>query len=458
MKKNKTLRNIIIVVVIAIGALVIAKKAGWLGDDTSLKVSTEKVSPQDIVETVSANGKVQPEVEVKISSDVSGEIVEMFVKEGDVVKKGTLLCRINPEVYVSNYDRVVASLNSTRSNVESTRSRLLQAQSQFDKAKLSFDRNKKLFDDGVISANDWESVKSAYEVAKAEVDAAKQSVQGADYGVQSAAATVKEAKENLNKTTVYAPVDGTISTLSKEKGERVVGTNMMEGTEIMRLANLNEMEVNVNVGENDIVRVKMSDTALIEIDAYPDRKFKGIVTEIANSASSSNMVSTEQVTNFPVKIRILRESYADLIPAENPNASPFRPGMSATVDIQTKRVSNAMSVPIKAVTTRDTTVHQNSKARTRNEEGELVAIKKEDKKTEKKEEVVSEIVFVNVGGIAKMRPVKTGIQDNTYIEIKDGLKEGEEIITDPYNAVSKKLKDGDKVKVVDKEQLFTDQK
>lgn len=459
MKKNKTLRNIIIVSVVAIVALVVAKKAGWLGDDTSLKVSTEKVSQQDIIETVSANGKVQPEVEVKISSDVSGEIVEMFVKEGDVVKKGTLLCRINPEVYVSNYDRVVASLNSTRSNVESTRSRLVQAQSQFEKAKLSFDRNKKLFDDGVISANDWESVKSAYEVAKAEVDAAKQSVLGSDYGVQSAAASVKEAKENLNKTNIYAPVDATISTLSKEKGERVVGTNMMEGTEIMRLANLNEMEVNVNVGENDIVRVKMSDTSLIEIDAYPDRKFKGIVTEIANSASSSNTISTEQVTNFPVKIRILRESYADLIPVENPNASPFRPGMSATVDIQTKRAVNVMSVPIKAVTTRDTTIKQNSKARTRNEEGELVTVKKESKSTEnKKEEAVTEIVFVNEGGVAKMRTVKTGIQDNTYIEIKEGLKDGEEIITDPYNAVSKKLKDGDKVKVVEKEQLFSEQK
>lgn len=457
MKKKNTTRNIIIAVVALIILLVVAKKAGWFGDDSQIKVSTEKVSQQDIIETVSANGKVQPEVEVKISSDVSGEIVEMFVKEGDVIKKGTMLCRINPEVYASNYDRVVASLNSTKSGVEGSRSRLAQAQSQFERAKLTYDRNKKLFDDGVISANDWETVKSSYEVAQAEVDAAKQSVRGSDYGVQSAAASVKEAKENLNKTTIYAPVDATISSLSKEKGERVVGTNMMEGTEIMRLANLNEMEVNVNVGENDIVRVKLSDTAMIEIDAYPDRKFKGIVTEIANSASSQNMVSTEQVTNFPVKIRILRESYTDLIPNENTNASPFRPGMSATVEIQTKRAANVMAIPIKAVTTRDTTIRQNTKVRDRDDEGNLKKVKT-DTKTTKKEDVVKEIVFVNEAGVAKMRVVTTGIQDNTFIEIKSGLKDGDEIITDPYNAVSKKLKDGDKVQVVAKEMLFVEEK
>lgn len=453
-KTNKTLKYGGIALIVLIVLLTIAKSLGWIGEDNVVKVTAEKTSKQTIVETVSASGKVQPEVEVKISADVSGEVVEMNVKEGDMVKKGTLLCKINPEIYVSNVDRTIASANSSKANLENSKSRLLQAQSQFIKTELNYNRNKKLFEDGVISAADFETIKSTYEVAKAEVDAAKQSMRASEFGVNSAQATVKEANENLNKTSIFAPVDGTISKLSVEKGERILGTSQMAGTEIMRIANLSEMEVSVDVSENDIVRVHMGDTALIDVDAYLDKKFKGIVTEIANSANIVG-TSTDQVTNFTVKVRILRETYLELIPKDNPAYSPFRPGMSATVEIQTKRVSNVLSVPIQAVTTRDTAKKESNKVMHRPDEEESST-----EKTKKMSEpqTTNECVFLIEDGKAKMQIVKTGIQDNTYIEILKGLKEGDQVITGPFSAISKTLKMGDKVKIVSKEELFSKEK
>lgn len=450
--KKKLWRNIGIATAIIIVLLTIAKSAGWIGGSDAVKVSTEQVSVQDITETVSANGKVQPEVEVKISADVSGEVVELFIKEGDLVTKGKILCRINPEIYLSNLDRVRASVNGSQSNYESSKSRLLQAQSQFTKAESTWNRNKKLYDDGAISASDFESIKSAWEVAKSEVDAAKQSVAAADFSIKSAQASLKEANENLNKTTIYAPVDGTISKLGVEKGERVVGTSQMAGTEIMRIANLNEMEVSVDVSENDIVRVHLNDTADIEVDAYLDRKFKGIVTEVANSANIMGS-STDQVTNFTVKVRVLRNSYIDLIPVDKPTESPFRPGMSASVEIRTRRVNNVLSLPIQAVTTRDTTKRANEKRVTR--PGETVAEKETNNTTTEKPH---ECVFIVRENKAIMQLVKTGIQDNTYIEIKEGLKKGDVVITAPYNAISKTLKNKTVVKVVPKEELFDKEK
>ena len=453
-KKNNLLRNILIVAGIIIVVLVIGKKAGWFGDDSTIKVSTDKVSLQTITETVSASGKVQPEVEVKLSSDVSGEIVEMLVKEGDVVKKGQLLCKINPEIYISSFDRAVAGLNSTKAGYESSKARLDQAQSQLKKAETAYQRNKKMFEEKVISASDWEIVKSAYEVAKAEVEAAEQGVSGAQYNVKSGSASVREAKENLNKTDIFAPVDGTVSKISRKKGERVAGTSFTDGTEILRISNLQEMEVKADVGENDIIRIHLKDTALVEIDAYSPRKFKGIVTEIANTPNET-VTGTDNVTNFAVKIRILRESYADLIPADNPQYSPFRPGMSATVDIQTKKAVNVIAAPIKAVTTRDTAIHRSSKqVARRHDDGTVEKLEPENTNNAP----VKEVVFVNENGVAKMRVVKTGIQDVNYMEIAEGLKAGDELITDPYQAVSKKLNDGDKIKVVSRDQLFTDEK
>lgn len=429
--------------------LVVAKKAGWLGDSNALKVSVDKAEQRDIIEIVSASGKVQPEVEIKVSADVSGEIVDLFVKEGDVVKKGTLLCRINPEIYVSSLDRAQASVSGSRANLENSKSRLVQAQSQLAKAEAIYKRNKSLYDDKTISIQEFESVKSAWEVAVAEVEAAKTSISSSQYNINSAEASLKESKENLNKTNIYAPVDATISKLSKEKGERVVGTNMMEGTEIMRLANLNEMEVSVDVSENDIVRVTKGDTADIEIDAYLNRKFKGIVTEVANSANVTGAVSTDQVTNFSVKVRIIRDSYSDLLEGKSNDFSPFRPGMSATVDIQTKKVTNVIALPIQAVTTRDTTKRANKKA--------LIS-KASEEKTATSETPLKECVFIVENGKATMRVVKTGIQDNAFIQIVDGIKAGETVITAPYNLIAKTLVDGNTVKIVKKEELFDKEK
>jgi len=448
MKKNNLVRNLLIGAVILVVLLVIAKKAGWLGDDDAIKVSTDKVIRHTITETVSASGKVQPEVEVKMSADVSGEVVDLYVKEGDVVKKGALLAKINPEIYLSMLDRMAATVNTSKASLEGSKSRLIQAQSQLERSDLTYQRNKKLFDEGAISAAEFEMVKSTFEVAKAEVDAARQGVMGSDYGVKSSEAGLKEARENLNKTSIFAPVDGTISKLSVEKGERVVGTSQFTGTEIMRIANLNEMEVSVDVSENDIVRVHLGDTTIIDIDAYLDRKFKGIVTEIANSANVTGM-TTDQVTNFTVKIRILRDSYADMMPAENPTYSPFRPGMSATVEIQTRKMSNVLAVPIQSVTTRDTTIKESSKRVMRPGEAKKTTGESIIEPAE-----VTECVFVVSEGKARMIVVKTGIQDNNFIQVVSGLQENQEVISAPYNAISKTLKDGSSLKVVNKEDLF----
>lgn len=431
--------------VVLIILLVVAKKAGWLGESNSTKVSVEKVQSRDIIETVSANGKIQPEVELKISADVSGEITELYVAEGDVVKKGTLLCRINPEVYLSGNERAVAAVNTSKASFLSSKSRLTQALAQFEQTELNYNRNKKLFDDKVISPSEFESVKSAYEVSKAEVEAARQSVSGASFGVNSAEAGLKESRENLNRTSIYAAVDGTVSKLSKEKGERVVGTNMMEGTEILRLANLNEMEVSVDVSETDIVRVSVGDTADVEVDAWLGKKFSGIVTEVANSSNISAMGSTDQVTSYTVKVRILRESYQHLLDGEASNYSPFRPGMSATVDIRTRRTTNVLTVPIQSVTTRDTSKKSQVKI-SKEESTETTTV---DSK-----ESSREVVFIIVEGKVKMRVVKTGIQDSQYIQITEGLKAGEMVVSGPYNAISKTLKEGTSVQVVEKDKLF----
>ncbi len=454
---------LIVVVIGLIIVAVIGKKAGWIGGKEAKKVAIESASIRSIIETVSASGKIQPEVAVKISPDVSGEIVELTVKEGDRVTKGQLLARILPDIYQSYLDRSVASLNSTKANVENAKSRLIQVQSQFEKAKMAYERNQKLFNEKLISASEWEGVKSAFEVAKAEVSAGEQSVSAADYGVRSAEASVKEAQDNLRKTSIFAPVDATISKLNVEKGERVVGTSQFAGTEIMTLANLNEMEVRVDVNENDIVRVNIGDTATVEVDAYLGKKFEGVVTEVANSANTAG-VSIDQVTNFTVKIRILRESYDQIRDPERPNKSVFNPGMSATVDIMTKRADKAISVPIQAVTTRDTSDNaslsqKKEKGSDMEDEGSVrvVEVNEKDKKSDKVETVI-ECVFIVSDGKIKLQPVEIGIQDNNYIEILKGLKAGDEVVTGPYSSISKLLKDGDKIEVVKKEELFSKDK
>lgn len=419
MKNNKILKILVPIVIVLIIIAFIGKKKGWFGKEVMVKVAIEKVASKPIVEAVTANGKIQPEKEVKISPDVSGEIVELPVKEGDFVQKGTLLFKIKPEIYISARERASATLNSTQA-------RLAQVEAQLIQAELAYNRSKKLYEENTISKSDFEQAESQYKVAKAEKESAQ-------YSVKSAEASLKEASENLIKTTVYAPMTGTISSLSVEAGERVVGANMMTGTEVLRIADLNRMEVVVEVNENDIIKVKLGDTATIEVDAYLDRDFRGVVTEIANSAKTVGM-TTDQVTNFEVKILILKESYQDLISSKNP--SPFRPGMSASVDIFTSRKSNILTVPIQAVTTRTDTTKAETGGR----------------------EEIRTLVFVSDGTRALARDVKTGIQDNVNIEILSGLKEGEDVIVQPYSAISKKLADSTLIEVVGKDALFNPEK
>jgi len=432
MKTNKLLTIILIAAVVLIILAIVGKKAGWFGKEEVIKVAIEKVERRNITETITANGKVQPETEVKISPDVSGEIVELHVKEGDGVENGQLLARIKPELYVSARERSLAAVNSAKA-------RYAQAKAQFIQKELDYNRNKQLWDEQAISRAVFETALSAYQIAEAELDAAK-------YSVKSAEAALDEADENLVKTSIYAPMSGTVSMLLVEKGERVIGAQMMTGTEMMRIADLDRMEVMVEVNENDIVRVNLFDTALIEVDAFLGEKFKGTVTEIANSAKTLGL-STDQVTNFEVKVLLLRKSYQSLYDEGYNN--PFRPGMSATVDIQTKSVVQVLTSPIQAVTTRSDSILAVGDTSKTESEGISISASTDD---------LNEIVFLAKEDKAEARKVTTGIQDNNYIEILEGLEEGEEIIIAPYNAVSKKLKPGSVIEVVKKEDLFKDDK
>jgi HlyD family secretion protein len=434
MKSNKT-RNILIIATIVLVALAIAKGAGWIGSEKLIEVSVEATKKRDIVETVSCNGSIVPVTELRLSADVSGEIIEQYIVEGQKVSKGDLLLVINPDLIQAARDRASAALSQAKANLASSKAREAQAQANFINAENNYKRNEKLFQQKVISDAEYDNLKATYETAKAELEAAKQTVIASDFSVRSAEATVKEALDNLNRTKIFAPVDGTISLLSTEKGERVVGTAQMTGTEILRLADLTQMQVTATVNENDIVKVSVNDTAIIDVDAYRGRKFKGVVTQIAQSAkglASTTQVSTDQVKEFDVKVLILRESYEDLIKEESPHLSPFRSGMSATVEIQTYKNSNTLSIPIQSVTSRE--------------------LKSDEKE---KSEEKNFIVFVYSNGKVSERKVKTGIQDNNYISINDGLKEGEEVVTFPYSAITKTLKDGMEVKVVDQNELFS---
>ena len=409
--------------------LMVLSSKGVFGSREELKeVEVAKVDEITIIETVSATGKIQPEIEVKVSSQVSGEIIALPVKEGQIVKKGDLLVKINPDIYTSG-------LNRTVSNYAGTKAGLSQADASFKEAQASYERSKSLFEKGIISRADWDKAIAAFEVAKA-------NKQSAYYNVQSANASVVEAKDNLGRTTIYAPADGTISVLNVELGEKILGTQQMAGTELLRVANLNNMEVEVDVNENDIVKVNIGDETNIQVDAYLKKEFKGVVTSISNSASTGT--TADQVTNFKVKVRILKESYQDLLEGKPATYSPFRPGMTATVDIITKRKEKIIGVPISAVVVKSDTLPKS-----------ILDVPEEDEasKTEKvksKSDKKLECVFVKVKDKARIRVVKTGIQDDTNIEILTGLKKGDEVIIGPYNTVSKDLNSGDKVKLKSK--------
>lgn len=436
MKKKKiSLPWIIGSVVVLIAVLLIGKKMGWFGKDLTLKVATEKVEIRDITEIITANGKLKPQIEVKISPEVPGEIIELPVKEGNKVKKGDLLVVIKPDIYQSNLSRIEASLNTQKA-------RLAQAEAQLIERELNYQRAKQLLEKKTIPKSEFETVEAAWKVALSEVQAAR-------YSVKSAESSVKESAENLTKTKIFSPIDGTVSKLNVEKGEKVVGTNQFAGTELMTVADLATMEVKVEVNENDIVKVQKNDTANIEIDAYLKRKFKGIVTEIASSANVTG-TTVDQVTNFNVKILLLAKSYQDLIEKDTLKY-PFLPGMSATVEIQTDTRKGIISVPIQAVTTR---ADDGSVKRTKDQVEKEGVNDTSVKEVAPKEPEQNEVVFLVRNKLAWKTKVKTGIQDNTRIEILQGLKVGDEVVIAPYGLISKTLKDSTSIEVVKIEDLY----
>ncbi len=441
-KKNNTLRNVLIGAVVLLVLVIVANKAGWIGQQEVTKVTIEAVEKRTVNEMVSASGKIHPEIEVKLSSEVSGEIVELNVKEGEVVTKGQVLCRIRPDILQSGYDRAIASLNAQRASLAASEQQLKQQEANFANVEATYKRNLSLFEQKVISAAEFEKIRADYLSAQANLEAQRQNVLATRYGIDQSQAAVNEASDNLARTTIYAPVDGVVSLLAIELGERVVGTAQMAGTEIMRIANMSSMEVNVEVNENDITRVALNNEATIEVDAYQGRQFKGIVTEIASSSTNAAAanVSVDQVTNFNVKVRIVPESYEDLLKTDRDNPSPFRPGLSATVDIHT-RADNGLVVPIQAVTTRENidSLANNSGDGSRADTAESSPSSSRPR--------IKEYVFKydSASGTVKLVEVTTGIQDDTYIRVLSGLAEGDEVVTRPYNAISRTLRDGSKV-------------
>lgn len=453
-KSNKLLYIIIGAVAFLILLLVVGRSQGWIGKAKTIEVELAKAKKTSITEKVSASGTVQPVIEVKLAPEVSGEIIELNVEDGDSVRLGDVLVKIRPDVWRSQLERSEAALNQQQANVESSKANLSRAEATYMRAEQDYKRQEKLWNEKVISESDWQLAQQNFKIATNDLKSAQQSLEASKFVVNSTEASVRESRENVRKTTVNAPMKGVVSKLNVKKGERVVGTAQMAGTEMMRIADLNKMEVRVNVNENDIVRVHYNDSVIIDVDAYGNtgKQFKGIVTNIANTARDKQ--STDAITEFEVRILILQFSYEDLI--KQGNRYPFRPGMTASVDIITTRKENVLSVPLAAVTTRSSDDEKNEKPEEgNNDDDDKRTVTDSNKpKAEKKEDKV--VVFVNESGVAKMMEVKTGISDYDNIEIISGLSDSLEVITGPFLVVSKRLKDGDKVSVKKEEKKKED--
>lgn len=451
---NKKLIWIIVGLVIIIAIAIGLKKGGMIGKEEGIKVTSEKTIQRTIIETVNASGKVYPEIEVKISPDISGEIVELNVNEGDSVRKGQVLAKIYADIYVTQRDQVQAGVNQSKAQLGNSTASIVGLKATVDNLKNSYDRQKKLLNDKVISRAEFEQAEQAYLTANANYNAAKEGLKSSEASIQSAQAQLTKADKDLSRTVITSPMDGMVSLMNVKKGERVAGNSFNVGTEMMRVADMRSIEVRVDVGENDIPKVKFGDTALVEVDAYTNRKFKGLVYKIANpnTGVSVSSNSSAEVTNYKVHIRLLPESYQDLVASGK--GFPFRPGMSASADIQTRTKQNVLSVALNAVTTRN------------KKDDSAPGDKKDDKKPEQAntkstsaDDDIEEVVFVlQKDNKVKKVKVKTGIQDLNSIEIIDGLREGDEVITGPYSLVSKTLKDGTLVTIVAKDKLFEEKK
>jgi HlyD family secretion protein len=449
-KSNKVIYYLIGFIVVLLAFFALASTMGWIGKPKEIEVELAKAKRVTIVEKVSASGTVQPVTEVKIAPEVSGEIIELLIEEGDSVKRGAPLVKIRPDTWQSQLERADASLSQQRANLEQSKANLSRSQATLMRAEAEYKRSQKLYEEKVISDADWQLAKQNFEVAKNDVASAEQQVEASKYIIRSSQASLSEARENFRKTSVVAPMDGVVSKLIVKNGERVVGTATMTGTEMLRIADLHKMEVRVDVNENDIVRVHVGDTAIIDVDAYSmqSKEFRGVVTLIANTAKDKT--STDAITEFEVRILILSSSYEDLVKAGN--KFPFRPGMTASVDIMTQRKANALSVPLASVTTRDPDAPAEGEDGPPQEGNNNNNNQKKDDKKPVNAKADKTVIFINDKGTAKMIEVKTGISDYDNIEIVSGISDSTEVVTGPFLAVSKRLKEGDKIKQLEKKE------
>ena len=446
---NKKTTWILVIVALLLVILVILAKTGAFGKEDGKKVTAEKVQRRNIIEVVSASGKIYPEIEVKVSPDISGEITELTVAEGDTVKKGQLLARIYADIYDIQRDQAASGVIQSEAQVANSQAALDALLAQQEQAERTFNMQKKLFDGKVISQSEFNIADANYKSAKANYNAAVQGIRSGQAGILSAKANLNKANKDLGRTEITAPMDGVVSLLNVKKGEKVAGNSFNVGTEMLRIADMSKIEIRVDVGENDVPKVKLGDSAIIDVDAYSERKFKGIVTQIAssnNGASSQNALAntSSDVTQYKVYVRLLPESYMDLL---GKGTFPFRPGMSASADIQTKTQKNVLSVPINAVTTRD----KNDSLRTDKKDEAIITNTSSSSSADDLEIVV---FVIDAEDKVKKVKVKSGIQDINNIEITEGLEEGALVVTGPYDVVSKTLKKGTRVKVVDKKALF----
>ncbi len=448
---SKTVKWILIGLAVLIIVLVALKFAGVFGKDEGIKVTAEKVQKRTITEIVNASGKIYPEIEVKVSPDISGEITELTVQEGDTVRRGQLLARIYADIYSIQANQASSGVVQSQAQVANSQAAIDALKAQMEQAEKTFKMQKQLFNDKVISANEFNVADAGFKAASANFNAAKQGIRGGQAAVQSAQASLAKANKDLGRTEIVAPMSGVISLLSVKKGEKVAGNSFNVGTEMLRIADMSKIEIRVDVGESDVPKVHLNDSAIVTVDAYTDRKFKGIVTQIAssnNGASTQTLLAntSTDVTNYKVYIRLLPESYTDLV---GKGSYPFRPGMSASADIQTKTHRNVLSIPINAVTTRD----RNDTTKNEKKPVDGVALK-----TTNADDLDVLVFILNADGTVRKAKVKTSIQDINNIEVTEGLTENDMVITGPYDIVSKTLKEKDKVKVVDKKELFTQKK
>ena len=452
---NQTWKWILIVAGVLLVLFVGAKMLSG-SSKSGIKVTAEKAQRRTIIETVNASGKVYPEVEVKISPDISGQITELNVQEGDSVKKGQVLAKIYADIYTSQRDAAAARVTQSQATVANSQAALTALKAQLNQATSTYERNKDLYSQKVISKSEFEQYETQYRTAQAQYAAAEQNIKSLQASTKSTATGLTEANKNLSRTVLTSPMDGVISSLSVKKGERVAGNSFNIGTEMMRVANMNTIELRVDVGENDIVKVVVGDSADIEVEAYNNRKFKGVVTQIASSTKTASNVSAStstDVTNYEVHIRIDAASYQDLIDHSKPKQFPFRPGMNATADIKTRQAVNVVTVPIAAVAARvkgsDKNIDQQKKEKEQSKDPDA-----NDEVNVSNDELETIVFIIKADGTVEKRTVTTGIQDVYHIEITSGLKEGETVVTAPFDTVNKTLKSGDKVNVVAKDKLF----